>query len=165
MEFHAKYSQIQFILQKSNKTQHKLKAQLQWNCILANPNATGARKCSTNASPANWVSIPREIGKYGGTKHDWHENVQNSTGNTSHGQEVSLQSFEHFDVISMVDKKEYRTWKIIVDWQFSCPFPLKFLEKIKCTRKRKINCATITSYQGPHSYQTQPSTNRSLRNY
>ena len=62
--------------------------------------------------------------------------------------------------------KEYRTWKIIiVDWQFSCPFPLKFLKNIECTRKRKLNCATITSYQGLYSYQTWPLTNQSLRDY
>ena len=38
---------------------------------------------STSTSTANWVSIPREIGKEGGTKYDWHENVQNSSGNTA----------------------------------------------------------------------------------
>ena len=136
MEFHAKYCQIQFILQKSNKTQHKLKAQLQWNCILANPNATGASKCSTSASPANWVSIPREIGKYGGTKHDWHENVQNSTGNTSRGQVVSLQSFEHFDIISMVDKSTEHG-KLLSIGSFHVHFHCSFLRKSSARQREK----------------------------
>jgi len=33
-------------------------------------------------------------------------------------------------------------------WQFSGPFPSKFLKKIECARKRKRNCATITSFPG-----------------
>ena len=68
-------------------------------------------------------------------------------------QVVSLQNFEQFDVISIVDKRTEHGKLLLICflqyyWQFSCPFLLKFRKKIECVRKRKRNCTTITSFPG-----------------
>ena len=66
-------------------------------------------------------------------------------------QVVSLQNFEQFDVISVVDKSTEHGKLLLIcllryHWQLSCPFVLKFLKKIECARKRKRNSANITSF-------------------
>ena len=48
--------------------------------------------------------ISLTYGLYSYRPQKWCQHVQNSSGTKNHRQVVSLQSFEHFDVMSMVDK-------------------------------------------------------------
>ena len=72
----------------------------------------------------------------------WRQNVQNSSGTTSHSRVVSSKSFEHFDVISIGDKSTNRRFVLYnnID-RFWRPLPLKFIGK-SCARERKINIAS-----------------------
>ena len=54
--------------------------------------------CSRRARPDDWGT---SHGLYSSRSQKWRQNVQNSSETTSHRQVVSLQSFEHFDVIFM----------------------------------------------------------------
>ena len=61
------------------------------------------------------------------------------------GRVISLQSFDHFDVLSIVADLFFLTITLKVSTSIS----VEVSQKIKRTKKRKTNCATITSLPWP----------------
>ena len=77
----------------------------------------------------------------------WRQNVQNLSG-TSHRWVVSLQICEHFDAVSMVNKRTGHgklLFSTVITLKGLMSISVEVSWKIACTIKRKTNCATITS--------------------
>ena len=87
------------------------------------------------------------------------QNVQNWSGTKSRRRVISMQSFDRFDAISMVDKNTNHR-KLLSTGNFTITLtPLTFISvelpplpyKVAGERKKKTLCATIN---GLYSYQT-----------
>ena len=91
------------------------------------------------------------------------KNVLNSVGTSRQRQVVSLQSFEHFNVISVVYKCKLwcKLWKIVVSIllqkQFVlCPF-------LACERQRNTYCSNISPFHCRILSQTTPNNQSECR--
>ena len=86
-----------------------------------------------------------------------HATRVNSSGTTIRRRVVSLQSFEHFDVISMVDKLRVQTENCCRFGFYNNIKTYIFVEvSRKIVRGRKTNCATVTpAWSALYSYQEE----------